>query len=119
MQNRELFKWTFVASGLWLILSPFLFLDLQSVSSKAATGDAGPLITMGLLALIVAGYGVRRHDLERAYFGFVVGLLLLIAPWVGAFSETIASWNAGIVGTLLALVALYRVYQHKSGHSVS
>ena len=117
MRNRELFRWTFTASGLWLILSPFLLLGGQSAFSNAVIGDAGTLMIMGLLALIVAGYSCSKHELVRACSGLALGLILVAAPWVVEFTETTAKLNAGIVGSVLALVALFEVYQHKPRHS--
>jgi len=117
MRNRELFRWTFAASGLWLILSPFLLLGGQSAFSNAVIGDAGTLMIMGLLALIVVGYSFSKHELVRAYSGLALGLILVAAPWVVEFTETTAKLNAGIVGSVLALVALFEVYQHKPRHS--
>jgi DMSO reductase anchor subunit len=117
MQNRELFRWTFAASGLWLILSPFLLLGGQSALSNDVVGDAGFLMILGLLALITASYRFSKHDLMRTYLGFALGLVLVAALWFVEFTEAIATWNAGIVGTVLALVALYEAYQHISGHS--
>lgn len=116
MQNRELFRWAFAGSGLWLMLSPFLLLGGQSALSNAVIGDAGTLVIMGLLALILSGFSFSKHALARAYSGLALGLVLVAAPWVVEFTDSIATWNAGLVGTLLALVALYEGYQHRSGH---
>ncbi len=55
MQNREVFRWSFTASqlhsftasGLWLILSPFMLFGGQSALGNALVGDAGLLILSG------------------------------------------------------------------------
>ena len=114
MQNREVFKWTFTASGLWLLVSPFILLGGQSALSDAVVGDAGVLMIAGLLALAIAGYSGSGYSLVRAFAGMVLGLVLVAAPSAFEFNEIIATWNAKIVGTILVLVALYEANQHKS-----
>ncbi len=47
MQNREVFRRSFTASGLWLILSPFMLFGGQSALGNALVGDAGLLILSG------------------------------------------------------------------------
>ncbi|MEO3414937.1 SPW repeat protein [Roseovarius sp. CAU 1744] len=105
---------TFTTSGLWLLLSPFLLLGGQSALSNAVIGEAGTLMILGLLALFVAGYSFNRNELVRAYLGLVLGLFVFAAPWIVEFAETVATWNARIVGTILALIALN---QYKSEES--
>lgn len=119
MQNRELFRWTFAASGLWLILSPFLLFGGQSALSNAVVGDAGTLMIAGLFSLVIASYSSSKHDLVRVFSGTVLGFILIAAPSAFGFSEIIATWNAGAVGAILVLVALYEAYRHFSGHSVA
>lgn len=112
MQNRDAFRWSFAASGLWLILSPFLFFGGQSALSNAVIGDAGLLVVSGLLALTIVGYGFSKHYLVQTYLGFSYGLILVAAPWMFGLTEITTAWNAGIVGTFLVLIALYELYQH-------
>ncbi|WP_299603462.1 SPW repeat protein [uncultured Tateyamaria sp.] len=116
MQNREAFRWTFTASGLWLILSPFMLLGGQSALSNALVGDAGLLILSGLLALTVAGYGHNKHYLVQTYLGVSYGLILVAAPWLFGFTEPVTAWNAGVVGTALVLAGLYVVFQKMPKH---
>jgi len=116
MQNRELFNWTFTASGLWLMLSPFLLFGGQSALSNAVIGDAGLLILSGLLALTVAGYGFDKHYLVQTYLGVSYGLVLVAVPWVFGFTEPVTAWNSGVIGTVLVLAALYGVFQKMPVH---
>jgi hypothetical protein len=111
MRNQEFFRWTFTASGLWLILSPFMLLRGKSAPSGAVMGDAGLLILSGLLALTVACHGFNKHYLVQAYLGVSYGLALLAAPWVFGFTEPVTAWNFGIVGMVLILAPLYEAFQ--------
>lgn len=111
MQNRELFRWTFSGSGLWLMLSPFLLLGGQSSFGTDVVGEAMTFMIMGLLALIIASYSFSRHDRMRVYSGLALGLAFVGVPQVAGFTETIAIWNAVLVGTVMALVALHEISQ--------
>jgi hypothetical protein len=119
MKYRELFRWTFTASGLWLMLSPFLLLGGQSSFGTDVIGDAATLLIMGLLALITAIYSFSRYDRVRTYSGLVLGLAFVAVPWVAGFTETIAIWNAGLIGIFLALVALHEVFQKNPGQATT
>ena len=117
MQYRELFRWTFAASGLWLIVSPFLLLGEQSAISNAVVGDAGTLMILGLLALTLASYSFSKHNQVRVNLGLAFGLIVAAAPWLVEFTEAVATWNAVIVGTVLVLTALYEVINCKPEQS--
>jgi hypothetical protein len=116
MQNRELFRWSFAASGLWLMLSPFMLLGGQSDIGNALVGDAGLLIVSGLLALTLAGYGFKKHYLVQTYLGVSYGFILVAMPWVFGFTEPVTAWNAGLVGTVLVFAALYDVIHNMLKH---
>ena len=117
MQNRELFRWTFAASGLWLIISPFLLLSDAANFGESVTRDTGIPMIAGMFALIIAGLSSSRHDLIRRFSGTVLGFVLIAAPWYLAFSEGISSWNAVIVGAALVLMALYEIYYSEKWYS--
>jgi hypothetical protein len=117
VENRELFRWTFAASGLWLIISPFLLISGTLTFGQGATGDTGILMIAGIAALIIAGLSSGRHDLIRRFFGAVLGFILVGAPWHLGFSELISNWNAVIIGAVLILIALYEVYYSEKWYS--
>jgi hypothetical protein len=116
MLNREVFRWMFMCSGLWLMLSPFLLLGGQSGFSDAAAGEAGILMILGLLALIMAGYSYSKHNLVRSNLGFALGLALVAAPWMAKFTDNIATLNAVIVGFILTLVAFLELSKPQKMH---
>ena len=119
MQNRDVFRWAFVTSGFWLMLSPFLLFGTQAVTSSDVIGDAGLLIIAGMLALVIASFSFGKRDLVQAYLGLVLGVFLVAAPLVVEFSQSIAIWNACIIGVILALVALFELYQDRPRHHAS
>ena len=105
MQHRAVFRWTFAASGLWLMLSPFLLFATHAANSDPIIGEASLMIVSGLLALVIAGYSCSRHNLMPPYLGLVLGLGLFIAPWLAEFADMLATWNAAVIGVILSVVA--------------
>jgi hypothetical protein len=107
MQNIKLFRWAFTASGLWLMLSPFLLLGGQSALSDATIGDAGLLIISGVLALTLAGYGSNKHFVVRTYLGVSYGLILVATPWILGFTDYATAWITGVVGMSVVLATCH------------
>ena len=116
MHKITLFYLACTASGMWLMLSPFLLLGGQNGLSNANTGDAGLLILSGLVALTIAGYGVNKHYLVRTYLGVSYGLILVAIPWIIGFTNVVTAWIAGVIGTALVLAAIYELYQRLPDH---
>ena len=117
LQHRAVFRWTFAASGLWLMLSQFLLFAGQAVSSKLVIGEAGSMIIIGLLALVIAGYSYSRHNLMPPYLGLVLGLALIITPWLAEFVDILATWNAAVIGVILSVVAFFEFLHDQSAPS--
>ncbi|MFT6456066.1 MAG: hypothetical protein ACJAY6_002970 [Yoonia sp.] len=111
MQHRELFRWAFSGSGLWLMLSPYLLLGGQSSFGTDVVGEAMTLVIMGFLALIAASLSFSSYIRLRVYFGLTLGLAIIGVPQIAGFTEAIATWNAVLVGAGLVFVALLEVFQ--------
>lgn len=111
MHKITLFYLAFTASGMWLMLSPFLLLGGQEALSNANIGDAGLLILSGLVALTIAGYGFNKNSLVRTYLGVSYGFILVAMPWIFGFTNVVTAWIAGIIGTALVLAASYALFQ--------
>lgn len=112
MQNRELFRWVFAASGLWLLVSPYFMYQSETAFSETIVGDAGLLMVSGLIALAIAAYGYMQPYLVRIYLGVSFGLALIAVPWIVGSTEVKTAWSAGVIGTIWVLIALYELYQH-------
>jgi hypothetical protein len=107
MQHRAVFRWTFAASGLWLMLSPFLLFAGEAAKSDLFVGEAGLLMISGFLALVIAGYSCSRHNLMPPYLGLVLGLGVFLAPWLAEFADRLVTWNAAVIGVILSVVAFF------------
>ena len=107
MQHRAVFRWTFAASGLWLMLSPFLLFAGEAANSDLIVGEAGLLIISGFLALVIAAYSCSRHNLMPPYLGLILGLGVFLAPWLAEFADRLVTWNAAVIGVILSVVAFF------------
>lgn len=95
------------AAGIWLLLSPFVLFNAASLS--AGTSDQATLATMsmGFLALVVAGLNTRYHHWVRIGLGMALGIITVIDPWIFGFADmTVATTNAGIAGVAIVSVAI-------------
>lgn len=113
-QHRAVFRWTFAASGLWLMLSPFLLFAGEAANSDLTIGESGLVILSGLLALVIAGYSFSRHNLMPPYLGLVLGIGVSIAPWLAEFEDILATWNAAVIGVIMAVVAFFEFLHDQS-----
>ncbi|WP_101067341.1 SPW repeat protein [Roseovarius salinarum] len=93
--------------GLALIASPWV---LQFASLNAAMGNAiviGALIAlMGLAALV----NFRKWE---EWLSMVIGLWLIVSPWVlGVAGTAAATWTFVVVGVLAIALAAWSLYSH-------
>lgn len=116
MQSSHLFRSTLTATGLWLMLSPFLLFSQAPLSQNAVALETGTLMTFGLLALVIASYSYKRQYVLQAGLGIAFGTALLLSPWYfGFFDNAVATWNTGLVGLVIIVTALAEPLRHQSG----
>ena len=103
---RNTVRWTSGSNlvlGLWLIIAPFLL---------GYSGLSGPLwndIISGVLiaALAILRLGKPATSEWASWTNMVIGIWLILGPWVIAGYTTDAAWNDVIVGILVACLAAY------------
>ncbi len=88
-----------ILAGIWLIIAPF-------VLNYDAMGNAWLEVVFGV---IVAALGIMRLFAPRvawpSWANMLVGLLLIVAPWV-IYSTTVAvRWSEVVVGIIVAALA--------------
>lgn len=103
LQRQNTFggNWVNVILGVWVIISPFVlgFSNRTALMwNNVATGAA-----IFLLALGRSG-NYRRYG--AAGLVVLLGLWLIISPFVLAAQRPVAIWNNVILGIIVALVAL-------------
>lgn len=108
MQTSDLFRWLFTASGLWLILSPFMIFNQSALSQDVVTNEAVTLMAFGLLALVIAGFSYKRHRAIQVAIGSAFGAGLIMSPWLFEFSgNLVATWHTGLIGLGLLVTTLF------------
>jgi ABC-type molybdate transport system permease subunit len=93
-----------IVAGCWLFLSPF-FLPYRSVSSAVAN-----TVSVGLVIAVLAAYHLAKpvRASWASWVNAVLGVWLLISPWVLGFSHvTSATYNSVVIGIFVILLATW------------
>ncbi len=102
MKTAKILSWIIAVAGLWEIVAPFIF------GMTATTAFLWDAIIVGL-ALVVFGVWAALSNQETTvkylnWINAVLGLWLIIAPFVLSYSSAAtAMWNDIVIG-LVALV---------------
>ena len=108
MADRSLAKrwqdWVMLALGIWLFVSPLFlgYLDVPAARWNAYVVGTG-LIVFSIVAL-------ARPALWGEWINLVLGMWLIIAPFVLPHASGTARWNHLIVGILVVADALAAVF---------
>ena len=98
MQWQEWVKWVL---GLWLFLSP-------AVLQFGMTGHAWNAYLVATGIAWVAAAALAAFKPWREWIAIALGAWLLISPWLLGFSDAaLPTWNAVVVGTLIAVLAAW------------
>lgn len=106
--------WVNVVFGVWLFISPFFGIGIES---PAAVWNA---YIMGLAIALIALAAVSQPRKWEEWINLIIGVWLIIAPFALDFTYLQgATWNQIIVGLLVAADAvwamqmpIYRVRHH-------
>jgi len=104
--------WCKLVIGVLLFLSPWFF----STAGAASSWDAW---IIGIVTVIVAVWGLalldaRPVELASQWVSLVLGVWLVIAPWVLGFAAvTAAAWTAWILGLLLVIASVWVLAQSR------
>lgn len=94
-----------ILAGIWLLLSPFI---LGFAGEPAALWNN---VIFGLIVAILAGSRVTGEGYKTtwpSWVSFVIGLWLLIAPYMLGYAFIPAAlWNSIILGLVIAVLALW------------
>lgn len=120
MKQNRWQDWTNVLLGTWLVLAPFVGIG---VASDAASINS---FVIGAAVVVIAFAAIIRADPWKEYTNLVLGLWLIIAPFVFSFTNLAGpTFNQIVVGLLVGGVALAAVLQktptagqgHGHGHA--
>ncbi len=99
--NGSSASWLNILLGIWVIVSPFALafgLFPRALWNNVATGAA--IVILGIIRA-----GVPQQS-GWSWANAILGIWLIISPFVLAFAMPIALWNNVILGILVAIVAL-------------
>ena len=118
-QVTRIYRELLSAAGLWLILSPFVLFSQTSLSSGASDKAILVSMSMGFLALAIAGLNARHHRWACSVLGFALGIATMGGPLVlGYADQVVAALNASISGVAIASIAVAELVSgNQHGHS--
>lgn len=94
--------WTNLIFGLWLFIAPWV------LQPPATTGDSAVwnLWIVGIAVAVFALAAMFAFQVWEEWVNVGLGVWLLASPWILGFSSVSAlTWNAVILGVLIAAVA--------------
>jgi hypothetical protein len=99
-QNAGGFSWLNILLAIWVIISPFV---LQLSLLGALWNNVLTGIAIGILALIRTA---APRQPGWSWVNLILGIWLIISPFVLGFMAGAGIWNNVILGIIIALVAL-------------
>lgn len=96
-------SWVNVVLGIWVLISPFVltFPSQRMVWNNVATG-----IVVGIFAILRLS---ARSQSGWSWINVLLGIWLILSPFVLGFVHGAALWNNVIVGIIIAALALSNV----------
>lgn len=109
--------WVMLVFGAWLFLSPWIlgFAVGAPVGAEEAVGGPGAAAwnawIFGVVVVALAIWAIVRFAQWQDWLSGIVGVWLVIAPWVLGFgSLAAAAWNHVIVGLLVLAFAAWELW---------
>jgi hypothetical protein len=104
METKRWQDWVTLVLGAWLFFAPFWMAAYASTANLAAWNS----YIMGALVFAFSWGALANRKIWEEWVNLAIGVWVLIAPFVLAFSGTQpgAMWNHVVIGVLVALDAL-------------
>ncbi len=95
--------WVTLVLGVWLFFSPWI-LGFYSEMPAASWN----FFVIGVAFVVFAGYALNQRSLWEEWVNLVLGIWMIISPWVLLYSgNSTARDNAIIVGLIVAVVSIW------------
>ena len=106
MKTAKSLSWLVAVAGLWEVLAPFI------LGYSAVTVAMWNAIVVGVVLIVLAAWTALsenvRLDRNLDWINAVVGVWLVLAPFILAYSTTgVAMWNDIIVGVVVIVLAAW------------
>lgn len=89
-----------VIAGIWLIIAPFV---INYNISSAGWNDVILGIAVGVVALI----NMAGRTVWLSWLNFILGIWLIIAPFVLSYKSAAPTWNDVILGIIVCILAAW------------
>ena len=106
-------SWLNILLGIWVIISPFALafgVFPRAMWNNVATGAA-----IVILAIIRTS---ASQQPGWSWSNVILGVWLIISPFVLAFAMPVALWNNVILGIIIAIVALANAATTRARHAI-
>jgi SPW repeat len=101
--------WCGWALGIWLVLSPW---TLRFEFDAPATRNA---VIVGFLVILMEAVTLSAFRTWEEWINIALGAWLAISPWIIGVTSAAAKTNFVIVGALIAVLALYEIWEAGRG----
>jgi hypothetical protein len=101
---KEWENWLDLALGVWLLLSPWL---LQFGGDATAVTNS---VVIGFLIIVAEVFTFSTLGALEELIDLVLGLWLVVSPWILNISSRVASADFVIVGLLVLGLAIYEIW---------
>ena len=119
-QGTRIYGLLLSTAGLWLLLSPFVLFSQASLSSGALDKAMLVSMSMGFLALMIAGLNARYDRWVLGVLGFVLGIATMGGPWVLGYADQImVALNTSITGVVIVSIAVAEIVSGRNRHGHS
>ena len=104
MRRQNWQDWVNLLIGIWLFISPWIFVG------AAAGAAAWNFWIVGILIAVFALAALSAFQVWEEWVNVALGLWMIVSPWVVGFSAaTGLTWNAVIMGVLVVAFAGWAV----------
>ena len=111
MRKQYWQDWLTAVVGAWLIVSPWI-LKFPMPEGTSATLVNWNFVLTGVAALVLGGAALASYRLWEEWADVVVGLWLVVSPWVLHFTVSpMAKWNAVIAGLVIIVTAAWTLLE--------
>jgi hypothetical protein len=106
MRTAKSLSWLVAVAGLWEVLAPFI------LGYSATTVAMWNAIVIGVVLIVLAAWTAFsenvRFDRNLEWFSALMGVWLVVAPFILAYSTTgVAMWNDIIVGVVVIVLSAW------------
>jgi len=102
---KEWENWLSLGFGVWLLLSPWL---LQFGHDEIAVTNA---LVIGFLIIVAEIFSFSALGALEELIDLILGLWLLVSPWILSVSSPAAEVNFIIVGLLALALSIYELWE--------